>query len=37
MAEKFDLNSLLFLLTPGVELSKAGTLVSALVALSWLA
>ena len=27
-----DLNSLLFLLTPGVELSKAGTLVSALVA-----
>ena len=32
VAEKFDLNSLLFLLTPGVELSKAGTLVSALVA-----
>jgi ornithine decarboxylase/arginine decarboxylase len=30
--EKFDLNSLLFLLTPGVEASKAGTLVSALVA-----
>ena len=30
--EKNDLNSLLFLLTPGVELSKAGTLVSALVA-----
>ena len=29
--EKFDLNSLLFLLTPGVEASKAGTLVSALV------
>jgi len=32
VAEKFDLNSLLFLLTPGVEASKAGTLVSALVA-----
>ncbi len=32
VAEKNDLNSLLFLLTPGVELSKAGTLVSALVA-----
>ncbi len=30
--EKFDLNSLLFLLTPGVESSKAGTLVSTLVA-----
>jgi ornithine decarboxylase len=30
--EKNDLNSLLFLLTPGVEASKAGTLVSALVA-----
>ena len=30
--EKNDLNSLLFLLTPGVELSKAGTLLSALVA-----
>ncbi len=30
--EKNDLNSLLFLLTPGVELSKAGTLVSTLVA-----
>ena len=30
--EKNDLNSLLFLLTPGVEFSKAGTLVSALVA-----
>jgi ornithine decarboxylase len=30
--EKFDLNSLLFLLTPGVEASKAGTLVSSLVA-----
>jgi len=30
--EKNDLNSLLFLLTPGVELSKAGTLVSSLVA-----
>jgi ornithine decarboxylase len=30
--EKFDFNSLLFLLTPGVEASKAGTLVSALVA-----
>jgi len=32
VAEKNDLNSLLFLLTPGVEASKAGTLVSALVA-----
>ncbi len=32
MPEKNDLNSLLFLLTPGVESSKAGTLVSALVA-----
>jgi ornithine decarboxylase/arginine decarboxylase len=32
VAEKFDLNSLLFLLTPGVESSKAGTLVSALAA-----
>ncbi len=32
VAEKNDLNSLLFLLTPGVELSKAGTLLSALVA-----
>jgi len=31
VAEKFDLNSMLFLLTPGVEASKAGTLVSALV------
>src|ERR1700742_3346961 len=30
--EKNDLNSMLFLLTPGVEASKAGTLVSALVA-----
>ena len=30
--EKNDLNSLLFLLTPGVEASKAGTLVSQLVA-----
>ena len=30
--EKNDLNSLLFLLTPGVEASKAGTLVSGLVA-----
>jgi len=30
--EKNDLNSLLFLLTPGVESSKAGTLVSTLVA-----
>ncbi|TDX65603.1 ornithine decarboxylase [Methylosinus sp. sav-2] len=30
--EKNDLNSLLFLLTPGVESSKAGTLVSSLVA-----
>jgi ornithine decarboxylase len=32
VAEKFDLNSMLFLLTPGVESSKAGTLVSTLVA-----
>ena len=32
MPEKNDLNSLLFLLTPGVEASKAGTLVSTLVA-----
>ena len=32
VAEKNDLNSLLFLLTPGVEASKAGTLVSGLVA-----
>jgi ornithine decarboxylase len=32
VSEKNDLNSLLFLLTPGVESSKAGTLVSALVA-----
>src|SRR6185436_9600313 len=31
VAEKNDLNSLLFLLTPGVEASKAGTLVSGLV------
>jgi ornithine decarboxylase/arginine decarboxylase len=30
--EKNDFNSLLFLITPGVESSKAGTLVSALVA-----
>lgn len=30
--EKNDLNSMLFLLTPGVEASKAGTLVSGLVA-----
>ncbi|GGC59568.1 Orn/Lys/Arg decarboxylase N-terminal domain-containing protein [Chelatococcus reniformis] len=30
--EKNDLNSLLFLLTPGVEASKAGTLISALTA-----
>jgi ornithine decarboxylase len=30
--EKNDLNSLLFLLTPGVEASKAGSLLSALVA-----
>jgi ornithine decarboxylase/arginine decarboxylase len=30
--EKNDLNSLLFLLTPGVESSKAGTLISALAA-----
>ncbi len=30
--EKNDLNSLLFLLTPGVESSKAGTLLSSLVA-----
>jgi ornithine decarboxylase len=32
VAEKNDLNSLLFLLTPGVESSKAGSLISALVA-----
>src|SRR5271166_44468 len=32
VAEKNDLNSMLFLLTPGVESSKAGTLVSSLVA-----
>ncbi len=32
VAEKNDLNSLLFLLTPGVESSKAGTLLSSLVA-----
>ena len=32
VAEKYDLNSLLFLLTPGVESSKAGTLISSLVA-----
>ena len=32
VAEKNDLNSLLFLLTPGVEASKAGTLISALLA-----
>ena len=32
VAEKNDLNSMLFLLTPGVEASKAGTLVSSLVA-----
>jgi ornithine decarboxylase len=32
VAEKNDLNSLLFLLTPGVESSKAGALISALVA-----
>ena len=32
VAEKNDLNSMLFLLTPGVEASKAGTLVSTLVA-----
>jgi ornithine decarboxylase len=32
VAEKNDLNSLLFLLTPGVESSKAGTLLSTLVA-----
>ena len=32
VAEKNDLNSLLFLMTPGVESSKAGTLISALVA-----
>jgi ornithine decarboxylase/arginine decarboxylase len=30
--EKNDLNSMLFLLTPGVEASKAGTLISGLVA-----
>ncbi|CAN5903523.1 Orn/Lys/Arg decarboxylase N-terminal domain-containing protein [soil metagenome] len=32
VAEKNDLNSMLFLLTPGVESSKAGTLLSSLVA-----
>ena len=32
VAEKNDLNALLFLLTPGVESSKAGTLLSALAA-----
>ena len=32
VAEKNDLNSLLFLLTPGVEASKASTLISSLVA-----
>ncbi|RBP12246.1 ornithine decarboxylase [Roseiarcus fermentans] len=32
VAEKNDMNSMLFLLTPGVEASKAGTLVSTLVA-----
>ncbi|MBV9533209.1 MAG: amino acid decarboxylase, partial [Bradyrhizobium sp.] len=32
VAEKNDINSLLFLLTPGVEASKAGTLISTLVA-----
>src|SRR6202000_3000104 len=32
VAEKNDLNSLLFLLTPGVEASKDGTLISGLVA-----
>ncbi len=32
VSEKNDLNSLLFLLTPGVESSKAGTLLSTLVA-----
>ncbi|OLP55032.1 amino acid decarboxylase [Rhizobium rhizosphaerae] len=32
VAEKNDLNALLFLLTPGVEASKAGTLISGLVA-----
>jgi ornithine decarboxylase/arginine decarboxylase len=32
VAEKNDMNSMLFLLTPGVEASKAGTLVSSLVA-----
>src|SRR4029077_13611576 len=32
VAEKNDLNSLLFLLTPGVEASKASTLISGLVA-----
>ncbi len=31
VCEKNDLNSILFLLTPGVEASKAGTLLSALV------
>jgi arginine/lysine/ornithine decarboxylase len=35
--EKNDLNSLLFLLTPGVEGSKAGTLLSALVSFKKLA
>jgi ornithine decarboxylase len=30
--EKNDLNSILFLLTPGMESSKAGTLISALIA-----
>ncbi len=32
VAEKNDMNSMLFLLTPGVEASKAGTLVSSLAA-----
>ena len=32
VSEKNDLNSLLFLLTPGVESSKAGTLLSTMVA-----
>ena len=32
VAEKNDLNSLLFLLTPGVEASKASTLISGLIA-----
>ena len=31
VCEKNDLNSLLFLLAPGIEASKAGTLLSALV------